>query len=649
MRARIDCFLLILFAFPIAASAQNDVMLQGFYWDVPVDDANKDGSWWDTLASQAPELKQAGFTGIWTPSPCKGNFGIWDMGYGIFDHYDLGNYDQKGTVETRFGSRSELLGMVSAMHANGIEVYADIVLNHVYASDDQSEANPAVKQYVFDEARRFGTQFTPYPTNEITWRIPNADAGDYYIKIKGYALDPAASYVEHGYDLMIRWDETPEDRTTRNWESEPNNGQGQYTSVPGSGKHWWAHINSAGDIDEYKVTVAAPNDLTIRLEARREVDGELVGTSQTNGYYPYEIWHDGQNLAPSTLQARTNTNLRYVPHTGPGESNHAWSYSDFHPADNNDWLGGPGGDELITNSKLFGNDLNTFSPTVQDRFQTWGVWLSDTVGYDGYRLDFVRGFQESYAAAWIKALPKNNGHQPFVVGEYWGSAERIEGWVNALASQGADADGFDFPLKQSLTSMANGDESWDMRWLNHAGLVRNDEGHGLPGTSVVTFVENHDTGKEHDKWLRKDWGMAYAYILFAEGRPCLFYSHFYGVPQQDAHDTAHTVSSPASLQDDLKRLIDVRKTYLGGTLSVLSEVGHPWPEDGTRNVFVARRQGNAVKSGGILVINNDGSESKGLWVDHAPIQDSRVGTTRRLSTSSIPAARHRSLPTAGSI
>ena len=142
-------------------------------------------------------------------------------------------------------------------------------------------------------------------------------------------------------------------------------------------------------------------------------------------------------------------------------------------------------------------------------------------------------------------MPRKNGKQRFAVGEYWGSPSRIEGWVKALADQGADADAFDFPLKSTLTNMANGNGGWNMRWLNHAGMVRNDEGHRLAGTSVVTFVENHDTGKEHDKWVRKDWGMAYAYLLFAEGRPCLFYPHFYGIEQVDAHDNQHKVTATA--------------------------------------------------------------------------------------------------------
>jgi len=134
----------------------------------------------------------------------------------------------------------------------------------------------------------------------------------------------------------------------------------------------------------------------------------------------------------------------------------------------------------------------------------------------------------------------------------------------------------------------------------------------------VTFVDNHDTGKESDKWVQKDWRMAYAYILFAEGRPCVFYPHFYGVAQKDAHDDQFSVAAPASLQNDIKELIRMRKTYLDGEMIVLSEVGNPWPADDAKYVFVARRQGHGEKTGAILVINNHESQTKGIWVDHAP-------------------------------
>ena len=314
---------LMLFAWAVPTQAQDDVMMQAFYWDVPVDAANFNGSWWDTLAVQAPELSSAGITGIWTPAPSKGNFGIYDMGYGVFDHYDLGNYNQKGTTETRFGSRTELINMVNTMHTNGIDVYADIILNHIYTSEDEEETNPAVKDYVFDEAFRNNTQYSPYPTNEIKWRIPNAGTGDYYIKIKGYHLDCNASHFERAYDVTINWDGSADDTST-NWESEPNNGGGQFNVFPGSGKHVWGHMNTCSDIDEYKVTVNSSHDLIIKLLAQREVSGQLEWADQTNGYYPVEIWHNGQNLAATTLQAKQairRESLAPVARRSPGRTN----------------------------------------------------------------------------------------------------------------------------------------------------------------------------------------------------------------------------------------------------------------------------------------------------------------------------------------
>lgn len=600
------------------AVAQNDVMMQAFYWNVPVDEANHNGTWWDVLRQKAPDLKASGITGIWVPCPAKGNWGITDMGYGIYDHYDLGNYNQKGSVETRFGSRAELASMISTMHQSPkIEVYADVVLNHVYSSDENSEVNPAVKAYEFGEAHNGAN--TAYPTNEIKWVVPNAAVGTYYIQIKGFNLNWSADYKARGYDVNINWTGAATVENGR-WESEPNNGGGQSNVFSVSGETLRAHIDYSGDIDEYAVTVTSPHDIVITLTARTEGTNPFSWNwaDQTNGYYPVAIWYNGANLATTTLQAKTNTHITYVTHTGSGEPNYTWNYSYFHPSDANDWLGGPGTDEIITNTKFFGNDFNTFNSTVQSRLNAWGSWLAGTVGFDGFRLDFVRGFQESFVASWVSNLPLLDGRQRFVVGEYWGSDYRIKSWVNTVAADGADVDGFDFPLKSTLTSMCNDTQtSFNMAWLNHAGMVRNSSGNSLPGTSVVTFVDNHDTGKESDKWVNKDFKMAYAYILTHEGRPCIFYPHFYGVTQVDANNSSLTVTAPSTLYSDIKKLIAIRKTYLGGSLAVLSEVGNPSPSGDTYNVYVARRQGNGTKSGAIIVLNN-ASTTKGLWVDVTP-------------------------------
>ncbi len=602
--------------------AQNDAMMQAFYWNVPVDQVNKNGTWWDTLRIKAPGLAAAGITGVWVPPPSKGNWGITDMGYGIFDHYDLGNYNQKGSVETRFGSRTELNNMISTMHTQNIKVYADVILNHVYGDETEREVNPAVKSYVFAEAFTNGAQHVPYPTNEITWKIPNAAAGDYYIQIAGYYLDWSLSYTQRGYDVYIDWTgATP--NTSVNWESEPNNGSGQFNIFPGSGYTVRGHMDYQGDIDEYKVTLTAAHDIVIKLVARKETSNPWTWAwdDQTRGYYPKNIWYNGSNLASTTLQATTMTGIRYPTHTGTGEPNYSWTYTDFHPVDGNDWLGDGGTrDQIITNTKWFGNDLNTFSTTVQTRLKNWGTWLSNTVGFDGYRLDFVRGFQADFTAAWIKNLPLLGGAQRFIVAEYWTTyPDVLQGWVNTVGSYGAAANIFDFPLKNDLTRMTNlNDASFNMAWLNYSGMVRNNGGYSLPGTRVVTFVDNHDTGKESDKWVNQDWKMAYAYILTHEGRPTIFYPHFYGVTQVDNNNSSITVTAPASLQTDIKKLIGVRKNYLGGVISVLSEVGNPYPSSDTYNVYVARRQGNGTRDGAIVVINNSNTQTKGLWVDSSP-------------------------------
>jgi len=67
----------------------NGTMLQGFHWYLP-----EDGRHWQHLAELAPSLSAAGFTGIWFPPASKAMGGINDVGYGIYDLFDLGEFVQ---------------------------------------------------------------------------------------------------------------------------------------------------------------------------------------------------------------------------------------------------------------------------------------------------------------------------------------------------------------------------------------------------------------------------------------------------------------------------------------------------------------------------------------------------------------------------
>jgi alpha-amylase len=623
--------------------AQNDVMMQAFYWNVPVNEAGKNGYWYDTLKAKILAMKTAGIRALWMPPPSKGNWGISDMGYGLFDHYDLGAYNQKGSTETRFGSKAELLSLISQAHstASGVpymDVYADVLLNHTYSNNTDAEEsgdNPAVKTYVFNKAISGGLQRVPFPTNEIRWIIPNAAAGDYYIQVTGFFLNYAGVVGERGYDVTIKFTNNAPPAPSQTWESEPNNGGGQF-NVALDQKVYSAHMQNNTDIDEYKVTLASVHNIEITLVARRENPSpwEWQWAAQTNAYYPSAVWYNGTNLASTTLKAYTATNIDFVNHTGTGEANFTWAYNNFHPVDAADYLGDGGSteggfeDQLVPNTKWFGNDLNTYDVTVQNRLKAWGTWLTSTIGFDGYRLDFVRGFQKEMVSMWVNNLPLKSGAQRFIVSEYFtGYKYRLKNWVTDLAGLGADVDVFDFPLKNTLTSMTNGNgASFNMTGLNNAGMIRDNTGNSLSGTSVVTFLENHDTGKEHDKWVTKDWKMGYAYIIFHEGRPCLFYPQYYGVTQVDNNNPALTVTAPAALKTDINKLISARSKYLGGSLIVLTQQGNPVTEPSpngtttfagdTWNVYAARRQGNGTKSGAIMVINNNDNLTRGIWVDN---------------------------------
>lgn len=101
------------------------VMMQAFYWDV-----EPRFEWWDNLAEKVPAWADAGIDRLWLPVATKGQSGGYSMGYDVSDYYDFGDFNQHGTTETRFGSRTELENLISTAHNNEMEVIADIVINH---------------------------------------------------------------------------------------------------------------------------------------------------------------------------------------------------------------------------------------------------------------------------------------------------------------------------------------------------------------------------------------------------------------------------------------------------------------------------------------------------------------------------------------
>ena len=108
-------------------------MMQYFEWYLP-----NDGNLWNRLKDDASHLSQIGVTAVWIP-PCYKATDSNDVGYGAYDMYDLGEFDQKGTVPTKYGTKEEYLEAVKCLRKNGIEVLSDIVLNHMMGADGCEE------------------------------------------------------------------------------------------------------------------------------------------------------------------------------------------------------------------------------------------------------------------------------------------------------------------------------------------------------------------------------------------------------------------------------------------------------------------------------------------------------------------------------
>ena len=115
------------------------VMMQYFEWYLDCD-----CKLWKQVTKEAKHLKEVGIDSLWLPPAYKGSGGKWDVGYGAYDLYDLGEFDQKGSLETKYGSKEEYVLMAQECHKVGLKIYVDMVLNHKMGAD-ACELVPAIK------------------------------------------------------------------------------------------------------------------------------------------------------------------------------------------------------------------------------------------------------------------------------------------------------------------------------------------------------------------------------------------------------------------------------------------------------------------------------------------------------------------------
>lgn len=195
----------------------NRTILQGFEWYLDADSKH-----WQRLTELAPELKARGITAVWLPPAYKGQAGVNDVGYGTYDLYDLGEFDQKGTVPTKYGTKEEYLRCVQALKDQGIEVYADIVFDHFMGADESEEVdavkydpNNRTEEISGDEKIEAWTKFT-FPGrkgkyNDYIWTWENFSGVDYDGRTKDHAIfgfegktwDPEVDNENGNFDYLM--------------------------------------------------------------------------------------------------------------------------------------------------------------------------------------------------------------------------------------------------------------------------------------------------------------------------------------------------------------------------------------------------------------------------------------------------------------
>lgn len=257
----------------------------------------------------------------------------------------------------------------------------------------------------------------------------------------------------------------------------------------------------------------------------------------------------------------------------------------------------------------FGETLAHDKSKVKDSLAVWGQYLRNVLGFDGFRLDAVKHVDPFFIGPWLQQV--NTGG--YAVAEYYGSTSEIATWLHYCQNVfGGDVSMFDFPLRFSLKDMCdNTSGGYDLTWLDGAGLVNA----GISGFDVATFVDNHDLDRigwdgnidNGHSPIVNDKEMAYAYTIFSEGRPCVWFRDYFVYGLDGKIDT----------------LIWIRQNILyGGTTKRNGldpfYVGSAIPqEDQAKDIYVARRDGGDGHPAAYLVLNDNPTEWRGVWVNTA--------------------------------
>ncbi|HYE48768.1 MAG TPA: alpha-amylase [Azospirillaceae bacterium] len=295
------------------AADPNGVIFQAFEWYLPAD-----GGHWNRLRTSLPDLAAAGVTALWLPPAYKGLGGAADVGYGVYDHYDLGEFQQKGTVRTKYGTRDEYLDLIRGAHAQGVRVYADVVMNHLLGAD-ATEPVMAVEVNGSNRNETRGTSTTldahtrfTFPGragaySAFTWNWSHFDGVDrngrvYRFAFKGW--DQGVDSENGNYDYLLGADLDFQNLAVRTQMNE-----------------WGAWYTATTDVDGWRLDAVKHIDSSfmrdwldhVRAAVPGKADAFAVGEYWSGDVARLEAWLDKVNegkVRASALDVALHYRLR---------------------------------------------------------------------------------------------------------------------------------------------------------------------------------------------------------------------------------------------------------------------------------------------------------------------------------------------------
>ncbi|KAF2035604.1 thermostable alpha-amylase [Setomelanomma holmii] len=127
------------------ASSKNPIIFQAFEWHSAADHKH-----WQRLEKALPSLAAVGITHLWLPPGSKAR-DTQSNGYDIYDAYDLCEFDQKGTIPTKWGTKTDLMSLVTACREQGVGLIWDAILNHRAFADATEDVEVGNADYLMLE------------------------------------------------------------------------------------------------------------------------------------------------------------------------------------------------------------------------------------------------------------------------------------------------------------------------------------------------------------------------------------------------------------------------------------------------------------------------------------------------------------------